>query len=133
MLATQVRVLSPCDPAPGAIAVSRLPPYAEGLFALLRGGSVQLDDAGWRSLLQFADKTQCTLFLRGSVPSAPSRDRKGAGPGVLQQAPGLPDWLEEEIEARRARNAERRQRVLAAYEEAAGALTSRGLEFLLLK
>jgi hypothetical protein len=83
------------------------------LFELLRGGVPRLEDAAWRSLLKFADETQCTLFLHA--------------------AQGLPDWFTKEIEARLARNADRRKRLLQAYQETSGALRAGGLDFVLLK
>ena len=46
---------------------------------------------------------------------------------------GLPSWLVEEIEIRYAKNAERRQRLHAAYIEAAGALGVAGIDFVMLK
>jgi len=61
-------------------------------------------EAEWRELLAFADRTQLTLLLRGT--------------------PGLPSWLAEEVETRYAKNAERRRRLRAAYEEVADALAS---------
>jgi hypothetical protein len=72
-----------------------------------------LTEAEWRELLAFADRTQLTLHLRGK--------------------PGLPSWLVDEIEARHAKNAERRHRLRAAYIEAADALGAAGIEFLMLK
>ena len=72
-----------------------------------------LTEAEWRELLAFADRTQLTLYLR--------------------EAPGLPAWLVEEIEARYSKNAERRRRLCAAYIEAAGALGDAGIEFVMLK
>ena len=93
--------------------MTRLPPHARALLDLLSGRAVRLDGPQWRSLLEFADRTQCTLFLRGT--------------------PALPDWFAEEIESRLARNVQRRQRLLAAYRETSGALLSRGIEFVLLK
>src|SRR5579871_7072861 len=70
-------------------------------------------DAEWRELLRFADRTQLTLHLRGK--------------------PGLPAWLMEEIEARYARNAERRRRLRDAYAESSEALSRAGIDFVLLK
>jgi hypothetical protein len=70
-------------------------------------------EAEWRELLAFADRTQLTLHLRGT--------------------PELPPWIAEEIETRCAKNAERRRRLRAAYEEASGALVSAGIEFVILK
>jgi hypothetical protein len=72
-----------------------------------------LTDAGWQELLAFADRTQLTLHLRGT--------------------PGLPLWLAAEIEARYAKNAERRRRLREAYAEAASALPAAGIDFVLLK
>jgi Uncharacterised nucleotidyltransferase len=70
-------------------------------------------EAEWRELLAFADRTQLTLHLRG--------------------IPGLPQWLVKEIETRYARNAERRRRLREAYAEVAWALSTAGIEFVLLK
>ncbi len=67
----------------------------------------------WRELLAFADRTQLTLYLRGTD--------------------GLPSWLAEEIEARHDRNAQRRRRLIEAYAEVSGALAAAGIEFVLLK
>jgi hypothetical protein len=72
-----------------------------------------LTEAEWRELLAFADRTQMTLYLRGT--------------------PGLPAWLVDEIEARYKKNAERRCRLRAAYIEAADALGAAGIEFVMLK
>ena len=72
-----------------------------------------LTEAEWRNLLAFADRTQLTLYLRGT--------------------PGLPSWLVEKIEARYVKNAERRRRLRAAYTEAADALGAAGIEFVMLK
>jgi hypothetical protein len=67
----------------------------------------------WRELLAFADRTQLTLYLRGT--------------------PGLPRWLVEEIENRYARNAERRRRLREAYFDVACTLAAAGIEFVVLK
>jgi hypothetical protein len=93
--------------------LKRLPAHVRGLFDLLCGGTPQLYGPQWQSLLKFADESQCTLFLQGAA--------------------GLPDWFAKEIDDRLARNAERRKRILQAYQEVSGTLRSRGLEFVLLK
>jgi hypothetical protein len=95
--------------------MSTLPIYVRALLEMLRGGgpSPLLDEEAWHELLRFADRTQGTLFLQG--------------------APGLPAWFASEIESRLAKNAVRRARLLAAFEEAAAALGRRGIEFVLLK
>jgi hypothetical protein len=84
------------------------------LFEMVRGAPAPvLTEAEWRELLAFADRTQLTLYLR--------------------EAPGLPAWFVEEIEARYSKNAERRRRLCAAYIEAASALGDAGIEFVMLK
>ena len=70
-------------------------------------------EAEWLEVLAFADRTQLTLYLRGT--------------------PGLPSWLAEEIETRYVKNAQRRRRLRVAYTEAADALAAAGIEFVLLK
>ena len=69
-------------------------------------------EAEWLEVLAFADRTQLTLYLRGT--------------------PGLPSWLAEEIETRYVKNAQRRRRLRVAYTEAADALAAAGIEFVLL-
>jgi hypothetical protein len=85
------------------------------LFAMIGEGAAAPAFTGvqWRELLAFADRTQLTLHLRGR--------------------PGLPGWLAEEIEARYARNAERRRRLRDAYAEVSEALGGAGIDFVLLK
>jgi len=85
------------------------------LFEMAAGGAPvpTLTLAEWRDLLALADRTQLTLYLRGRL--------------------GLPPWLVREIESRHAKNTERRRRLRAAYLETAEALTSAGIQFLLLK
>jgi hypothetical protein len=91
-----------------------VPTYVEALLALLRREDPPaLPEAGWRELLRFADRTQCTLHLRGAA--------------------GLPAWVEEQVEARSARNAVRRGRLRAEYLEVARALEKREVPFALLK
>jgi hypothetical protein len=72
-----------------------------------------LNEAEWRELLKFADRTQLTLHLHGKS--------------------GLPAWLAEEIEARYVRNAERRRRLRDTYAEVSDALRRAGIDFVLLK
>jgi len=57
-----------------------------------------------RKFLELADRTHCTLYLTGGNTSFT-----------------------------RTRNAERRKRLWAAYDEAAAVLSSNGIEFVLLK
>lgn len=85
------------------------------LFKMIGQGTADpaLSEAEWRKLLAFADRTQLTLYLRGTA--------------------GLPEWLAEEIEARYARNAERRRRLRDAYAEVAEVLHRAGIDFVLLK
>ena len=85
------------------------------LFGILGSGAPApaLDEAEWRELLAFADRTQLTLHLRGRL--------------------GLPAWLAEEIEIRYAKNGERRRRLREAYIESSDALDSAGIEFVVLK
>jgi hypothetical protein len=85
------------------------------LFDMIGKGAAApvFNEAEWRELLAFADRTQLTLHLRGK--------------------PGLPSWLAEEIENRHANNAERRRRLFASYADVARALRTGGIEFVLLK
>jgi hypothetical protein len=95
--------------------MSGLPPYVHALLALL-GTSDEvphLDDAGWKSLLAFADRTQCTLFLRGLT--------------------ALPAWFAGEVELRYQRNASRRARLCEEFEAAAACLDRHAIPFVLLK
>jgi hypothetical protein len=62
-------------------------------------------------LLQLADRTHCTLYLTGD-------------PGILINEITCPTF---------AKNAERRKRLWAAYDEAAATLSRKGIEFVLLK
>lgn len=94
--------------------MSELPAYVRALLALLaRSELPKLDEAGWKSLLGFADRNQCTLFLRG--------------------LPGLPAWFTGEIELRFDRNIRRRARVREEYQAVAGSLDRHGIPFVLLK
>jgi hypothetical protein len=95
--------------------MSLAPAMHRVLFEMVGRGAPApaLTPAEWRDLLALADRTQLTLYLRGT--------------------PGLPQWLVEEIEVRHAKNAERRRRLLAAYVEAARTLAAAGIDFVLLK
>jgi hypothetical protein len=91
-----------------------LPAHARMLLALLQGDAApSCTDETWRDVLSFADRSQCTIFLR--------------------HTPGLPFWFREEIEARRIKNAARRARLLAEYDTVTGALDKQSIEFVLLK
>lgn len=85
------------------------------LFALLADPSRAhaLSEAEWCGLLEFADRTHLTLHLRNAAE--------------------LPAWVRKEIEARFARNAERRIRLREAFGEIARALSETGIEFAVLK
>ena len=64
-----------------------------------------------RKLLQLTDRTHCTLYLTGD-------------PWILGNGIACPTL---------AKNAERRKRLWAAYDEAAATLSRNGIEFVLLK
>jgi hypothetical protein len=84
------------------------------LFDILSGrATAALDDASWRSLLDFADRTQLTLYLRGNS--------------------ALPEWMAREVETRYVRNAERRLRLRVDLEQVSSAFAADGIEFVLLK
>jgi hypothetical protein len=95
--------------------VSKLPPHVSTLFQMLAipARSRALSAADWRSILEFADRTQLTLHLRSIA--------------------GLPEWVREEIEARFTRNAKRRFRLREVFTEIAQALSTAGIDFVLLK
>ena len=92
-----------------------IPRTVRALFRLLSPSpcDVDLTSVEWRELLAFADRTQITLHLRGKA--------------------GLPPWMEAEIEARRARNLERRRRLREAFGELEDAFHKAALEFVVLK
>ncbi len=92
------------------------PPFPiQPLFELLwrRAPDIRLRDPQWRELLAFADRTQTTLYLR--------------------DAEGLPEWFHDAIQARTARNIERRRRLNETLAEISGALARAGVEWVLLK
>ncbi len=84
-----------------------LPPPVRALLQLLRGSQPDpsLSEADQRALRDLSDRTHCTLYWAGDE----------AARGAL------------------TRNAGRRQRLWATYNEAAGALAAHGIEFVLLK
>jgi hypothetical protein len=86
--------------------VNTLPPAVRALLQLLSGSAPDppLTEDERRTLLELADRTHCTLFLPGH-----------------------------EADGRRAKNADRRRRLWLAYDEAAAALSNRGIDFVLLK
>jgi len=83
-----------------------LPPAVRALVQLLRGTAPDppLTENQQRALLELADRTHCTLHL-----------------------------AEYAADDRIAKNAERRRRLWLAYDEAAAALSSHGIDFVLLK
>jgi hypothetical protein len=86
--------------------VNTLPPAVRALLQLLSGSAPDppLTENERRTLLELADRTHCTLYLPGH-----------------------------EADGRRAKNADRRRRLWLAYDEAAAALSNRGIDFVLLK
>jgi hypothetical protein len=87
--------------------VNTLPAPVRGLLQLLLGAipDPPLSEDEHRALGELADRTHCTLLLAGDVIACPTL----------------------------AKNAERRRRMWLAYDEAAGVLSRRGIEFALLK
>jgi len=87
--------------------VNTLPAPVRGLLQLLLGAipDPPLSEDEHRALGELADRTHCTLLLAGDVIACPTL----------------------------AKNAERRRRMWLAYDEAAGVLSRRGIEFVLLK
>jgi hypothetical protein len=87
---------------------------ARQLFQLLGGGPAP-DYGGetWQQMLAFADRTHLTLHLRGT--------------------PGLPPWVEEQIEERYSKNAKKRQRLEEQFHEIYSGLMSGGIRCVLLK
>ncbi len=87
--------------------MNTLSPPVRGLLQLLRGSSLDppLSESDQRALRELSDRTHCTLYWE---------DDEAAG-------------------GARIRNAERRRRLWAAYNEAAATLTAQGVEFVLLK
>jgi hypothetical protein len=85
------------------------------LFQLLRGVSpVQIPAPGdWQQILDFADRTQLTLYLRG--------------------CPRLPLAVERQIEERFARNLVRRQKLQQAFLEIQARMVAAGIQFVVLK
>jgi|HubBroStandDraft_6_1064221.scaffolds.fasta_scaffold163881_2 hypothetical protein len=90
--------------------MNTLPPAVRALLQLLSGSAPDppLSENEQRTLLELADRTHCTLLLTGLT-------------GDEIACPTL------------QKNAERRRRLWLAYDEAAAALSSRGIEFVLLK
>jgi hypothetical protein len=88
---------------------------AQVLFELLRGSSpIQIPSSDlWQQVLEFADRTQLTLYLRG--------------------CPRLPLAIERGIEARFARNEIRRRRLEEAYLEIQETLAACDVPFIVLK
>jgi len=84
-----------------------LPSPVRALLQSLSGQTLDppLAENEQRELQELADRTHCTLFLTGHEITCPTF----------------------------AKNAERRKRLWAAYDEAAAALTRNGIEFVLLK
>lgn len=84
-------------------------------IALLLGRPLggPLNETAWREILAIADRTLSTPLLR---------DRAG-----------LPGWVRGEVEARIAKIAQRRDRLLETYLEAAQALEQARIEYVLLK
>lgn len=74
-----------------------------------------IPDAGWRKLLALTDRSQLTLPLGIRCPRE------------------LPVWVRERIEGNLRNNAIRHSRVLDAYQEVARALSSQGVDFIVLK
>ncbi len=70
------------------------------------------DDA-WRRILDFADRTQLTLFLDGASVQ--------------------PVWFQQQVGLRAVKNAERLRRLQIAYREISGAFSSAAIPFVLLK
>jgi hypothetical protein len=85
------------------------------LLQLLRGRlpDPPLNHEAWKRLLHLADRTMSTPLFR--------------------VVPGLPAWVADEVEARVAKNALRRRRVLETFEASSDALSRAGIEAVLLK
>jgi len=95
--------------------VNTVPAEVSALFRLLADPAQPAvrTEAEWRRIFDFSDRTQLTLHFR--------------------HAAGLPEWVHAEIEARFARNAERRARLRESFQEIAQAFERAGIEFILLK
>jgi hypothetical protein len=87
--------------------VNRLPPAVRALLQVLRGlePDPPLSESERCELRELSDRTHCALFMTGGKTACPTL----------------------------VKNAERRQRLWLAYDEAAAALSLRGIEFVLLK
>ena len=75
----------------------------------------RIDPAKWPELLRLTDEAQLTLPL------------------AIRYARSLPAEVRARVEKNMARNAERYLRIGEVYDETAQALTSRGIEFIVLK
>jgi hypothetical protein len=95
--------------------VSDLPIHVSAVFGMLAqpDQAVELPESEWSALLEFADRTQLTLHLRG--------------------VSGPPSWMRREVDLRLAKNARRRERLRSEYLEVARTLQAAGIEFVVLK
>jgi Uncharacterised nucleotidyltransferase len=87
--------------------MNTLPPTVRALVQALRGSPPDpaLTEKEERDFRELADRTHCTLYMTGGKTACPTL----------------------------AKNLERRQRLWLAYDEAAAALSDRGIDFVLLK
>ena len=91
-----------------------LPAPVQAMFAILKGVTpAGLSERDWQELLQFSDRTQCTLFLRAG--------------GVE------PPWFQDAAAKRRSANRLRRSRLRAEYRQLADTFMQHGVDFVLLK
>ena len=92
-----------------------LPPQVMALFKILAGAQppAHFSEADWQALIEFADRTQLTLHLRG--------------------APGVPDEFRRQVELRFSRNTRRRERIKGEFSELKRTLETNKIEFIVLK
>lgn len=86
-----------------------------GLLSFSRQSCAGPADSEWPELLRFCDRTQMTLLLENI------------------QASRVPEWVRRKVEARAARNAERGERLWAAYEEISRQFRAVAIDFAVLK
>lgn len=84
-----------------------------------QGGSTDrlhnMEDSAWKSLLRFSDFANLTLSL------------------AQARHVGIPDWVEQRLQQNLAETALRFERVCAVYSEAANALCTAGVPYIVLK
>jgi len=97
--------------SPALLTVVRSLSLGEDRKSELRG----IPDSEWRKLLALTDRSQLTLPL-----AVRGRDQ-------------VPQWVRERLEGNLRNNGIRHARVLGAYQQVAHALTSNGIDFIVLK